>query len=47
MVYELLQATLKAKIGRKEVETMVSTSEMGITHGKVLIEVFTIGLLLV
>ncbi|XP_065907786.1 protein mono-ADP-ribosyltransferase PARP4-like [Dysidea avara] len=31
-----LQATLKAKIGRKEVETMVSTSEMGITHGKVL-----------
>ncbi|XP_065907778.1 protein mono-ADP-ribosyltransferase PARP4-like isoform X3 [Dysidea avara] len=31
-----LQTTLKAKIGRKEVETMVSTSEMGITHGKVL-----------
>ena len=31
------QATLKAKIGRKEVETMVSTSEMGITHGKVCI----------
>ncbi|XP_065907785.1 protein mono-ADP-ribosyltransferase PARP4-like isoform X2 [Dysidea avara] len=31
-----LQGTLKAKIGRKEVETMVSTSEMGITHGKVL-----------
>ena len=31
-----LQATLKARIGRKTVETMVSTSEMGVTQGKVL-----------
>jgi len=34
---DTLQATLKAKIGRKTVETMVSTSEMGVTQGKVLI----------
>ena len=30
-----LQATLKAKIGRKHVETMVSTSDLAITKGKV------------
>ena len=31
-----MQATLKARIGRKIVQTMVSTSEMGVTQGKVL-----------
>ena len=29
------QATLKAKIGSKEVETMVFTSDLGMTRGKV------------
>ena len=29
------QATLKARIGRKHVETMVSTSELGMTKGRV------------
>ena len=35
-IFVCLQATLKARIGRKTVETMVSTSEMGVTQGKVL-----------
>ena len=30
-----LQATLKAKIGSKQVETMVSTSDLAVTKGKV------------
>ena len=29
------QASLKAKVGTKEVETMVSTSDLGTTKGKV------------
>ena len=30
-----LQATLEAKIGSKQVETMVSTSDLAVTKGKV------------